>query len=69
MNLTLYLLDRKLLIIVLFIVSIFDGFSQLTGQLLGKIKILSYISPNKTVEGLIGGYLFSIISSVLILKC
>jgi phosphatidate cytidylyltransferase len=62
------LLDRQLLIIVLFIVSIFDGFSQLTGQLIGRIKILALISPKKTVEGLIGGYIFSIISSVLIFK-
>lgn len=62
------LLDRQFLIIVLFIVSIFDGFSQLTGQLLGKIKILSLISPKKTAEGLIGGYLVSILSSILIFK-
>ena len=62
------LLDRQLLIIVLFIVNIFDGFSQLTGQLLGKIKILSLVSPKKTAEGLIGGYLVSILSSILIFK-
>ena len=62
------LLDRQLLIIVLFIVSIFDGFSQLTGQLLGKIKILSLISPKKTAEGLLGGYLVSVLSSILIFK-
>jgi len=60
------LLDKQLLIIVIFTVFIFDGFSQLTGQIVGKTKILPQISPNKTFEGLIGGYLFSIISSVLI---
>jgi phosphatidate cytidylyltransferase len=62
------LLEKQLLIIVIFIVSIFDGFSQLSGQLFGKIKILPLISPNKTVEGMIGGFLFSIISSALIFK-
>ena len=62
------LLEKQLLIIVIFTVSIFDAFSQLAGQLFGKIKILPLISPNKTVEGMIGGYLFSIISSVLIFK-
>jgi phosphatidate cytidylyltransferase len=61
-------LDKQLLIIVLFIVCIFDGFSQLAGQVLGKIKFLPRISPKKTIEGLIGGYLFSLISSVLIFK-
>jgi len=60
------LFDKHFLIIVIFTVFIFDGFCQLTGQLLGKTKILPQISPNKTFEGLIGGYFFSVISSVLI---
>jgi len=62
------LLEKQLLIIVIFTVSIFDAFSQLAGQLFGRRKILPLISPNKTAEGMIGGYLFSIASSVLIFK-
>lgn len=62
------LLDKQLLIIVLFTVCIFDGSSQLTGQILGKTVLLPRVSPKKSAEGLFGGYLFSIASSVLIFK-
>lgn len=40
---------------IFFSVVIFDGFSQLTGQLIGGPKILPTISPKKTLGGLIGG--------------
>ncbi len=33
----------------------FDGFSQICGQLFGKRK-LTFISPNKTIEGTVGGF-------------
>ncbi len=49
-----------------FLVTIFDGFSQLFGQLLGKTKLIPSISPNKTVEGLLGGALVTVLTSVLI---
>jgi phosphatidate cytidylyltransferase len=47
---------------VYLIVFAFDGFSQITGQILGRKKLSSYISPNKTLEGLIGGIVFSVIT-------
>jgi phosphatidate cytidylyltransferase len=62
------LLDQHLLFYVLFIVTVFDAFSQLSGQLFGKRKILPFISPNKTLEGLIGGYIFSLLTSILLGK-
>jgi len=62
------LLDKQIIIIVLFIVFIFDAFSQLIGQMKGKRKLLPRISPNKTVEGLLGGCIFAIISSMIIFK-
>ena len=45
----------------LFIVTVilFDTFSYLIGSLYGKNKILKKISPNKSVEGLLGGVLFA----------
>jgi phosphatidate cytidylyltransferase len=40
------------------IVIVFDAFSQVIGQLFGKVKLFPKISPNKTIEGLIGGFVF-----------
>jgi len=48
---------------VYFTVVTFDGFSQLTGQLFGKRKLLPQISPNKTFEGLLGGLILTTSSS------
>lgn len=39
------------------LVVIFDGMAQLTGQLFGGRKISPRISPNKTLSGLLGGFL------------
>ena len=58
-------LDKDHIFFVLALVSAFDAFSQLTGQFLGKRKLLPIISPNKTTEGLMGGYLFSMLTAVL----
>ena len=47
-------------------VCIFDAFCQISGQLFGKRKMCSQLSPNKTYEGLFGG-LFAVISSSFII--
>lgn len=45
-------------------VALFDGFSQVFGQLLGKRQMAKSISPSKTVEGAMGGALAAISSAV-----
>ena len=50
----------------LFLTTVFDSFSQLTGQLLGKRHLFRNISPNKTLEGLIGGYLITLLTAIFI---
>src|SRR5262245_51879493 len=50
---------------IYFQVFIFDAFGQITGQLFGKRSLVPKISPAKTVEGLIGGLGFCIISALL----
>ena len=47
----------------IFIVIVFDIFSYIFGKLLGKNRFIK-ISPNKTLEGLFGGALMSLILSI-----
>ena len=42
-----------------------DVFAYLTGRFLGKHKLIPSISPKKTVEGMIGGMVFTAVFTVL----
>ncbi|MBC8047436.1 MAG: phosphatidate cytidylyltransferase [Fimbriimonadaceae bacterium] len=53
------------IVFLFLLVFTFDGFSQITGQLFGKRKLFPKVSPGKTVEGLIGGSLITIITAYL----
>jgi phosphatidate cytidylyltransferase len=69
LSMTFYLfsgLKKELIFFSFAILSIFDSFSQITGQLWGRRKIFPKISPNKTVEGFIGGTLVAILSGFLL---
>ena len=58
-------LDKELILFSFLVVAIFDSFSQIIGQLWGKIKIMPSVSPGKTLEGLTGGTVIAILSSIL----
>lgn len=47
--------DINYIIYLLLITTITDSFALITGQLIGKHKLCPKISPNKTIEGLLGG--------------
>ncbi len=47
--------DISYLIYILLITTITDTFALFTGTLVGEHKLAPHISPNKTIEGLIGG--------------
>ncbi len=59
-------MDKGLILFSFLVLSIFDAFSQISGQLWGKTKIAPKISPNKTVGGTVGGAFFSILSALLL---
>lgn len=58
-------MDQGLILFAFLILCIFDGFSQVTGQLFGKRKLFPKISPYKTVEGFIGGASVAILSGLV----
>lgn len=52
---------RPLLLVLFILVSAHDTGSYLVGNLIGKHKIASLISPGKTWEGFFGGYFFAFV--------
>jgi phosphatidate cytidylyltransferase len=59
-------LKTGLILFTFLTVAIFDSFSQITGQLLGRHNLLPKISPKKTTEGVAGGILVTLPTSLLI---
>ncbi|MFA5998392.1 MAG: phosphatidate cytidylyltransferase [Candidatus Babeliales bacterium] len=53
---------RNLVYYIFVIVFAFDGAAYFTGTLLGAHKIVPHISPGKTVEGCIGGFVAALIT-------
>ncbi len=59
-------LEKELILYTFIVLSIFDSFSQITGQLWGKNRPFPKISPNKTAGGLIGGGIIAAFSAFLL---
>jgi len=60
-------LDKKSnLILLIVIITSVDTFAYISGKLLGSNKIVPHISPNKTIEGYLGGYVSTIIIFMLL---
>ncbi len=53
-------LEYKLIFIIISIISLCDIFAFLIGKKIGKFRIFPNISPNKTIEGYIGGTFFTL---------
>ena len=58
-------MGQGLILFAILVLCIFDGLSQVTGQLLGRRKLFPKISPDKTVKGLTGGALVAILSALV----
>lgn len=52
-------------IFVYLVVAALDGFSQLAGQSMGRHQLASSISPNKTVEGALGGVAAAVLTAII----
>ena len=63
----LYELERSLILIAVMISVATDAFAFLAGKVLGRNKIFPIISPNKTLEGTIGGVVSSVVINSLII--
>jgi phosphatidate cytidylyltransferase len=53
-------------IFVYLIVAVFDGFSQVSGQLYGRRQLAARISPAKTLEGAAGGLFAAALTAILL---
>lgn len=60
--------DNKIMIGVFILIWTNDTFAYLIGKNFGKTKLAKKISPNKTVEGLIGGIVFTLITTFFLSK-
>ena len=55
----------KLILLVFALIWVNDIFAYLTGRLLGKHKLFERISPGKTIEGSIGGLVFTLVGVIV----
>jgi phosphatidate cytidylyltransferase len=56
----------KIVICILIFIWVNDSFAYLIGKNFGKRKIFESVSPKKTIEGFIGGWIFSLITAFFI---
>ena len=63
----LYELERSLILIAVMISVTTDAFAFFAGKVLGRNKIFPIISPNKTLEGTIGGVVSSVVINSLMI--
>lgn len=53
--------DLMYLVYILLITAVTDTFALVTGKLVGKHALAKKVSPNKTIEGLMGGLIFGVV--------
>ena len=56
----------NIVICILIFTWVNDSFAYLIGKNFGKYKLFKAISPKKTIEGFIGGWIFSLIAALII---
>ena len=57
--------NKKYLLFFIILISSIDIFAYICGKTLGKNKIITSISPNKTLEGYLGSYFLTVLFSII----
>ena len=60
--------NPKIIIGIFILIWTNDTFAYLVGKSIGRHKLFERISPKKTIEGFIGGFVFTVISGIIIAK-
>ena len=60
--------QSTIVICILIFIWVNDSFAYLVGKNFGKRKLFESVSPKKTIEGFIGGWVFSLIAAFIISK-
>lgn len=60
------LFNPKILLSIFILIWVNDTFAFLVGKSFGKTKLFEKISPKKTIEGFLGGFVFALFSSILL---
>ncbi len=60
--------NSDILISILILIWTNDTFAYLVGKNFGKTKLFPSVSPKKTIEGFVGGLIFSVIGGILLAK-
>lgn len=58
--------DYKIIFVLFVLIWSNDTFAYIVGKSIGKRKLLPEISPKKTIEGFLGGFIFTILAGVAI---
>ncbi len=58
--------DKKIILGIIILIWTSDTFAYLVGRQFGKHKLFERISPKKTIEGFVGGVLFTLIAAYII---
>jgi len=59
-------MEKQYLYFVFIVVSVFDAFSQISGQIIGGRRLVPSVSPGKTISGLAGGAALAMVTAILI---
>ena len=60
--------NKYFILLLITLISSIDIFAYISGKIIGKSRIIIDISPNKTLEGYVGGYGLTILLLILVLN-